>query len=193
MLWYCGGTPQLAGPSYSLQGHIASVCIVTCTKSLHYFACPAFLVSWSFNCRLSSQTTTSPSTNNSRSAALSATPTTSSGSEDLMPAFSSAALPLADLGSSQMAPSGLSQELRAATQAAATEAALAAVRASLESASTSAAPGSASSVIFVPSSVAQDQLHATVTGFLSSGSGLLAWTADNQGMSTSIPSFRSTF
>ena len=117
-----------------------------------------------------------------------------------MPAFSSAALPLADLGSSQMAPSGLSQELRAATQAAATEAALAAVRASLaavraslESASTSAAPGSASSVIFVPSSVAQDQLQATVTGFLSSGSGLLAWTADNQGMSTSIPSFRSTF
>lgn len=103
-----------------------------------------------------------------------------------MPAFSSAALPLADLGSSQMAPSGLSQELRAATQAAATEAALAAVRASLaavraslESASTSAVPGSASSVIFVPSSVAQDQLHATVTGFLSSGSGLLAWTADN--------------
>ena len=124
-----------------------------------------------------------------------------------MPAFSSAALPLADLGSSQMAPSGLSQELRAATRAAATEAALAAVRASLAavraslaavraslaSASASAAPGSASSVIFVPSSVAQDQLHATVTGFLSSGSGLLAWTANKQGMSTSIPSFRSTF
>jgi len=117
-----------------------------------------------------------------------------------MPAFSSAALPLADLGSCQMAPSGLSQELRAATQAAATEAALAAVRASLAavraslaSASASAAPGSASSVIFVPSSVAQDQLHATVTGFLSSGSGLLAWTATNQDMSTSIPSFLSTF
>ena len=135
---------------------MASVCIVACTKSLHYFDCLAFLVSWSFNCRLLSQTMTSRSTNNSRSAALSATPTTSSGSEDLTPAFLSAASPLADLGSSQMASSGLSQELRAAIQEAATEAALAAVRASLASASASAAPGSASSVNCVPSSVAQD-------------------------------------
>ena len=129
----------------------------------------AFLVFWSVNCPLLSQTMTSRSTNNSRSAALSATPTTSSGSEDLTPAFSSAASPLADLGSTQMASSGLSQELRAAIQAAATEAALAAVRASLASASASATPGSASSVSCVPSSVAQDQLHATANGFFHLG------------------------
>ena len=180
------------GAPHSLQGHVASVCFVARTKSLHYFDCLAFLVFWSFNCRLLSQTMTSRSTYNSRSAALSA-PTTSSGSEDPTPAFSSAASPLADLGSTQMASSGLSQELRAAIQAAATEAALAAVRASLASASASATPGSASSVSCVPSSVAQDQLHATANGFLSSGSGLPAWTADNQGMSTSVPSFLSTF
>ena len=134
---------------------------------------------------------TSRSTDNSCSAALSATPTTSSGSEDLTPAFSSAASPLADLGSSQMASSGPSQELGAAIQAAATKAALPGVRASLVSASASAAQSSTSSVNCVPSSVAQDRLHATAKGFLSSGSSLPALTADNQGMST--PCFLSTF
>ena len=143
---------------------------------LFLFDCLAFLVFWSFNCRLLSQTMTS------RSAALSATPTTSSGSEDLTLAFSSTVSTLADLGSTQMASSSLSQELRAAIQAA-----------SLAWGSASAVPGSASSVNCVPSLVAQNQHHATADGFLSSGSGLPAWTGDNQGMSTSVPSFLSTF
>lgn len=136
---------------------------------------------------------TSRSINNSRSAALSAPPTTSSGSEDLTPTFSSATSPLADSGSSQTSSSGLSQELRAAIQEAVTEASLVTVRASLVSASASAAPGLASSVNCVPSSVAQNHLHATANCFLSSGSGLPASTADTQGTSTSVPSFLSTF
>ena len=114
---------------------MAFVCIVARTKLLHYFDCFAFLVFWSFNCRLLSQTMTSRSINNSRSAALSAPPTTSSGSEDLTPTFSSATSPLADSGSSQISSSGLSQELRAAIQEAVTEASLVTVRASLVSAS----------------------------------------------------------
>ena len=78
------------GAPHSLQGHLIASRVTwhPYVLSLHYFDCLAFLISWSFNCRLLSQRMTSGSMNNSRSAALPATPTKSSGSEDLTPAFS---------------------------------------------------------------------------------------------------------